>query len=338
MQNTDDTPDLAALTATLHRLTDTLVGATGTDQDSADMSDADAGQRESAAIHAAGAILTATDRLMAAVVGLLGQTTPRGVIADQGVTTSTWLRVFAARTVGDEKMLTATVDRLADMPAVAAWFADGTLSWPAVRGIIAAAVQRLACDATIRHILIDGDNVLGATATHPAVSATLRAALVVRDGGCRFPGCHAPVDRCDNHHLTPIADGGRTTLDNLALICSNHHHAIHDSGWTNTLHPDATITFTRRGVTITSQPRAAQRITSEPPPTGRPRRRRPPPTHTPPATRQRDETTAAEPADLPFETATADRRVRQHPVVPGGHARLNPSASSRANGHANIRT
>jgi hypothetical protein len=75
---------------------------------------------------------------MAAVIGLLGRTTHRGVIAEEGVTTNTWLRVFAARTVGDERMLTATVERLSDMPAVSAWFAYGSLSWSAARGIVMA--------------------------------------------------------------------------------------------------------------------------------------------------------------------------------------------------------
>jgi hypothetical protein len=105
------------------------------------------------------------------------------------------------------------------------------------------------------------------------VSATLRAALVVRDGGCRFPGCTQPVERCDTHHIIPVAVGGATTLPNLVLVCRDHHHAIHDSAWHATLHPDATMTFTRRGTTLTSQPRTRQHPTpTQPPPPGRPRR------------------------------------------------------------------
>jgi hypothetical protein len=136
-----------------------------------------------------------------------------------------------------------------------------------------AAAQRLACDATTRYVLVDGAIPLGATAAEPKVSATLRAVLVARDGGCRFPACRQPVDVCDNHHVLPRAKGGPTVLDNLVLLCLAHHHAVHDGGWTNRLHPDGTMTFTRRGVTITSLPHRDKRFTpTTPPPTGRPTR------------------------------------------------------------------
>ena len=151
-----------------------------------------------------------------------------------------------------------------------------------------AAAQRLACDATLRVVVADGTDVLGVTAAHPKVSATLRAALIVRDGGCRFPGCTQPAERCDTHHIIPVAHNGPTCLANLALICRDHHHAIHDGGWQATLHADAAMTFTRRGVTLASQPRARQHPTpTQPPPTGRPQRHRTgrPPGHEPaPAT------------------------------------------------------
>ena len=44
------------------------------------------------------------------------------------MTTTSWLRAVAGRTSGDAGMLLAAAERLTDMPAVAAWFADGTLS------------------------------------------------------------------------------------------------------------------------------------------------------------------------------------------------------------------
>jgi hypothetical protein len=97
--------------------------------------------------------------------------------------------------------------------------------------------------------------------------------LIVRDGGCRFPGCTQPVERCDTHHIVGVAGGGATTLPNLVLVCRDHHHAIHDSAWHATLHADVTMTFTRRGITLTSQPRTRQHPTpTRPPPPGRPRR------------------------------------------------------------------
>ena len=58
-----------------------------------------------------------------------------------------------------------------------------------------------------------------------------RAALRVRDRGCVFPGCDRPSEWCQAHHLVPFEDGGATDLDNLCLLCSHHHHLVHEGGW-----------------------------------------------------------------------------------------------------------
>jgi hypothetical protein len=36
-----------------------------------------------------------------------------------------------------------------------------------------------------------------------------------------------------------------TNLDNLIPLCNEHHHHVHDGGWTMTLKPDRTITLRR---------------------------------------------------------------------------------------------
>ncbi|HMH91399.1 MAG TPA: DUF222 domain-containing protein [Streptosporangiaceae bacterium] len=71
----------------------------------------------------------------------------------------------------------------------------------------------------------------------------LRRAVIVRDRKCRFPGCQQPAAACDIHHVIWRTRGGRTQLINLILLCRFHHLiAIHQWGWTITLHPDATVT------------------------------------------------------------------------------------------------
>ena len=45
------------------------------------------------------------------------------------------------------------------------------------------------------------------------------------------------------HHIKERAKGGQTSLGNLVLLCAFHHLiAVHQWGWTLTLHADGTIT------------------------------------------------------------------------------------------------
>lgn len=139
------------------------------------------------------------------------------------------------------------------------------------------AARRLSCDATLRPVLIDdGGQVLGVADAYARVSVALRTALAARDGGCRFPGCHRPTSVCEAHHLIHRIDGGPTFLHNLATLCRGHHRAVHEGGWKPTLHQDGTMTFTRRGVTLHSEPRlpGSRAQPPGPPPSGRPPRSR----------------------------------------------------------------
>jgi hypothetical protein len=177
--------------------------------------------------------------------------------------------------VTDVRFLAPDADLLGSGSARLLWRQDR----PAPR-LTPHAVRRLSCDATIRPVLVDGDRILGTAEPYAAISKAIRTALAARDGACRFPACHAPVEVCDAHHLFHRADGGPTTLPNLALLCCAHHRAVHEGGWHATL--DVTtgaMTFTRRGVTLHSEPRLPHAptgtVTTGTPPTGRPRRRPP---------------------------------------------------------------
>ena len=60
------------------------------------------------------------------------------------------------------------------------------------------------------------------------INAHLRTALEWRDPACVVPGCtvdhHLEID-----HIRPLAEHGRTTLDNLASLCRHHHaRTTHD--------------------------------------------------------------------------------------------------------------
>lgn len=53
----------------------------------------------------------------------------------------------------------------------------------------------------------------------------------MRDDGCVFPGCDRPADWCDAHHINFWAFGGRTDIDELALLCRQHHTLVHEGRW-----------------------------------------------------------------------------------------------------------
>ena len=49
----------------------------------------------------------------------------------------------------------------------------------------------------------------------------------LRDGGCTYPGCDAPPQWTDAHHLLHWADFGPSNLSNAALLCERHHTIVH---------------------------------------------------------------------------------------------------------------
>ncbi|MDG4808593.1 DUF222 domain-containing protein [Micromonospora sp. WMMD1120] len=93
-------------------------------------------------------------------------------------------------------------------------------------------VRRLACDATVLPAVLGGaGQVLDVGRQRRLVTGPLRRALILRDGGCAFPGCDRPPRWCDAHHIRHWADGGTTSLDNAVLLCGHHHRHLHRTQW-----------------------------------------------------------------------------------------------------------
>ena len=102
--------------------------------------------------------------------------------------------------------------------------------------------QRLACDASrvvMRHDA--GGHVVEIGARTRTIPPALRRALQHRDRGCRFPGCAVRFGQ--GHHLHHWAQGGATTLSNLALLCRRHHRAVHEEGYQIERRPDGGLEF-----------------------------------------------------------------------------------------------
>ena len=101
--------------------------------------------------------------------------------------------------------------------------------------------RRLGCDSSIKEQFETHGIVLDAGRTRRLVSTAQRRALLSRDGGCRFPGCHRRRFT-DAHHIHHWMDGGNTDLDNLVTLCRFHHHLVHEGGFKLQKAPGNTFT------------------------------------------------------------------------------------------------
>jgi Domain of unknown function (DUF222)/HNH endonuclease len=123
---------------------------------------------------------------------------------------------------GDKPHVTVTVD-------VKELVGGGTGELEHAGPIATAALRRLACDASVVRVVMAGrSQPLDVGRRTPVVPPAMRRALIVRDAGCRFPGCERPHSWCDAHHVVHWADGGPTAISNLVLLCRRHHRAIHE--------------------------------------------------------------------------------------------------------------
>jgi Domain of unknown function (DUF222)/HNH endonuclease len=132
--------------------------------------------------------------------------------------------------------VTVSMATLANQPGSPA----AELEW--AQPIPAETARRLACDAAVTPVFLGSESSQPrADKTTRVISGSQRKALVVRDKGCRFPGCDRPADWTDAHHLKHWADGGETVMDNLLLLCRRHHRKVHEEGWRLGITPDGEI-------------------------------------------------------------------------------------------------
>ncbi len=90
------------------------------------------------------------------------------------------------------------------------------------------AARRLCCDAGIVQITEDEHGTpLSVGRKTRSIPASIKRALLRRDQTCRFPGCTNRVF-LEGHHIQHWLHGGETSLENVLLICSHHHHFVHE--------------------------------------------------------------------------------------------------------------
>ncbi len=105
-----------------------------------------------------------------------------------------------------------------------------------------ATVDRLACDAEIRRIVLDERSVpIQVGRRHRTATDAQWAAAKAIYATCGWKGCDRPISWCQLHHVVEWEHNGPTDLDNLVPLCSTHHHRVHEGNWTIRLMADRTL-------------------------------------------------------------------------------------------------
>ncbi len=88
-------------------------------------------------------------------------------------------------------------------------------------------IARLACEADIVPALFNtaGQPLWLGRSSRLATPAQ-RIAVIARDQGCI--ACGADPEWCQVHHIDWWTRGGPTDIDRLCLLCSQHHHLVHE--------------------------------------------------------------------------------------------------------------
>lgn len=98
------------------------------------------------------------------------------------------------------------------------------------------------------HTIVEADGAVLTTDRRQPTEA-MRRILIARDGRCRFPGCSVSTSSCEIDHTIEWAQGGSTTIGNLAHLCPKHHLLKHpdlkpELRWSVTQDADGILTWT----------------------------------------------------------------------------------------------
>ena len=126
-------------------------------------------------------------------------------------------------------MLTLQADPVTGTPTGAAFTATGQV-------LDAGPAGRFACLGDVTPVVLgEHRQPIDLGLTQRLATPGQFKALMVRDGRCTYPGCTVPGTWCDAHHVRWWSRGGRTDMDNLALLCPRHHTLVHDKDLSATI-------------------------------------------------------------------------------------------------------
>lgn len=91
---------------------------------------------------------------------------------------------------------------------------------------------RLLCNPVIHTFVTDSAHeILQMGRAVRLATPAQRRALRMRDGGCVFQGCDAPIGWTQAHHVVHWSTGGRSDLASMGLLCTTHHDVTHRRDW-----------------------------------------------------------------------------------------------------------
>ncbi len=93
------------------------------------------------------------------------------------------------------------------------------------------ALARIACDCELTRVVFGPEGeVLDVGRAQRTYTGQIRLGVIARDRSCRFPGCGAPPNLGEVHHVLSWLHLGPTSVENGILLCWHHHAMVHSRG------------------------------------------------------------------------------------------------------------
>ncbi|WP_404291036.1 hypothetical protein [Glutamicibacter arilaitensis] len=126
-----------------------------------------------------------------------------------------------AKTVTPQILVNMQVQNLQDLAQAKGLTAHGVELDPGE-------LRQLLCGAQIIPVVFGGNGqVLDVGRSQRLFPEPIKRAAFARDRGCIVPGCSAPHEMLEYHHCNWWERGGKTCVENCAVLCRQHHTAIH---------------------------------------------------------------------------------------------------------------
>jgi len=105
--------------------------------------------------------------------------------------------------------------------------------------------ERASCTGVVEHLAESRTGrILSRISERRTPPAWMVRQVRYRDGGCTFPGCGTRAF-CEAHHIRFHRFGGKTTMENLTLLCFFHHRLVHEHGWKIRREPTGELSWYR---------------------------------------------------------------------------------------------